>query len=208
MGLPKGNWRWLAVIDARPAAGEPFTHGSARRASPGPSIPGGTPAPRTEGRRWTAPAPEPHLGFRATKGNTCSGRTLVVLLRPTRCRILDGVVRLFPGFLAEKTGGSRPWTRVWPHRIEPCSPNGRPCRTDPEGSSLALPMGVCEGHIRGAGCASPGIPTQGCQWRRHVGPLWRRESVPPRVIGQRKGPRQLFRENVTRTAESADRVGN
>ena len=47
-----------------------------------------------------------------------------------------------------------------------------------------------------------------CQWRRHVGPLWRRESVPPRVIGQRKGPRQLFRENVARTAEAADRVGN
>ena len=36
----------------------------------------------------------------------------------------------------------------------------------------------------------------------------RRESVPPRAIGQRKGPRQLFREDVTPTAVAADRQGN
>ena len=42
-----------------------------------------------------------------------------------RCWILGCVVRLFPGFLAEKAGGSRPRTRVWPHRIEPCSPDER-----------------------------------------------------------------------------------
>ena len=90
--------------------------------------------------------PEPHLGFWATKGNTCRGRTPVVLPRPTRCRILECVIRLLPVLPAKKTGGSRPWTRDWPHRIEPCSPNGRPCRTDSDGSSPALPMGVCEGH--------------------------------------------------------------
>ena len=92
------------------------------------------------------PAPEARLGFWSTKGNTFAVGTLVVLLGPTRCRILEYVIRLLPAFLAEKAGGSRPWTRVWPHRIEPCSPNVRPCRTDSEGSSLALPMGVFEGY--------------------------------------------------------------
>ena len=51
-----------------------------------------------------------------------------------------------------------------------------------------------------------------CQWRRHVGPLWRRESVPPRVIGQRSARVRANcsgrLENVARTAEAADRVGN
>ena len=110
------------------------------------------------------PAPAPHLGFWSTKGNTCSSRTPVVLSGPTRCRILDYVIRLLPVLPAEKTGGSRPRTRDRPHRIERCSPSGRPCRNDSKGSSAALPMGVCEGHRCGAGVvdafAPAGYPTQ------------------------------------------------
>ena len=90
----------------------------------------GTLTPQTESRRCTTPAPEAHLGFWSTEGNTCSGRTPVVLSRPTRCRILDGVTRLLPMIHAEKTGGSRPWTRNRPPRIEPSSPNGHPHRID------------------------------------------------------------------------------
>ena len=41
--------------------------------------------------------------------NTSSAALPNVLRQRFRCRILKYVVRLFPGFLAEKTGGSRPW---------------------------------------------------------------------------------------------------
>ena len=36
---------------------------------------------------------------------------------------LSGFFQRFP---PQKPGGSRSWTRDWPHRIEPCSPNGCP----------------------------------------------------------------------------------
>ena len=60
----------------------------------------------------------------------------MVLSHPTRCRILDYVIRLLPVLPAEKTGGSRPWTRDWPHRIEPRSPNGRPRWIDQKDRAL------------------------------------------------------------------------
>ena len=58
----------------------------------------------------------------------------------------------------------QPWTRDRPHRIDPCSPNGRPCRTDSEGLSLALPMGVCDGRLRGT------YPRRTVRFARHPYP--------------------------------------
>ena len=85
----------------------------------------------------------------------------MVLSRPRRRLILNALSGFFQSFPPRKLEGPVPWTREWPLGIEPCSPNGRPSRIDSKGSSPALPMGVCEGHIRGARCASTGIPARG-----------------------------------------------
>ena len=79
-------------------------------------------------------------------------------------RILDGVIRLLPVLPAEKTGGSRPRTRDWPHRIEPSSPNGRPRWIDQRDRASRSPGSQLRGTSSGAhGALHPGIPIQGIQ---------------------------------------------
>ena len=89
-------------MDTLPAAGEPLTHGSARRASHGNPVPGGTPIQQTDNRRWTTPVPELRLEFRSTFANTLGAMTATPLPIADRCRILDCVVRLFPAFPAPR----------------------------------------------------------------------------------------------------------
>ena len=85
----------------------------------------------------------------------------MVLSRPTRCRILDSVIRLLPVIHAEKTGGSRPWTREWPQRSSPALRTVARAGPTQRGRALLSRWASARDILRGARCASPGIPTQG-----------------------------------------------
>ena len=102
---PRGNCCQDRVTIPWPAAGEPLTTGSAGCASPGHPIPGAELlTPRTESRRWLTPEPERRFGSREHFRRGVEKPLRRCVSAPdTEC-----VVRLFPVFPAQKTGGSIP----------------------------------------------------------------------------------------------------
>ena len=96
------------MIDTLPAAGNSYyPRKRTVRFTRYPILRHGTPAPRTESRRWQ-PVPEQRLGFCAKKGHNFGSGTLVVLSRPRRCRILNALSGFFQCFLPRKLEGPVP----------------------------------------------------------------------------------------------------
>ena len=139
---PRGNCCQDGVFDTLPAAGNSLlpteAHGALHRNPNQRRYPSKArhPWPTDSHKEVNDSGPGTALRILCNfwRWNTC-GLVKAAPVSDTKC-----VVWLFPVLPAEKTGGSRPWTRDWPHRIEPCSPDGRPCWTNPRGLIPALPM--------------------------------------------------------------------